>query len=316
MTFASLGVMILAVVLVVRLVSASSQSINGFGIGGLERPDLKFSLMTTTDLGPFWLAVENGYFREAGFTFDPNSDVTIAKSGAASVANLAAGGVDIAYATYPPFFRAQTRGEADIKLVADASSAGPNSCMVVVMPGGKIRGIEDLAGARIAVTARNTMADLMVMSTLRAHGVDHTSVKWVEMAFPSMAGALDRGAEQTVHAVSRFDVGTGPTENIPTAGFGASAEFVRANPKTVAAFQKVMERATTEAKADRTKVEPLLQEFAGVDAETARQAELLTFQSSLDAGRIQRVTDLMLEFGMIDEKIDASRIIAKAPNSR
>src|SRR6266498_3210987 len=118
--------------------------------GGLEKPNLKISVMTTTDLAPFNLAVKNGYFRDAGFSFDPAKDVSVAKSGGDSVAKLTAKEVDIAYSSYTPFFVAKSKGAADIKLVADASSAGPNSCVVIAMPNSKVKNIRDMAGARVA----------------------------------------------------------------------------------------------------------------------------------------------------------------------
>jgi NitT/TauT family transport system substrate-binding protein len=327
---AGIGCLAVLAALALRALPMSPAAINGSGVGALEKPDLKFSLMATTDLAPFWLAVQNGYFRDAGFTFDPQRDVTIAQTGTDSVAKLATGQADIAYSSYAPFFVAQSRGTADIKLVADASSAGPSSCMVVSIPGRKISSVRDMAGARVAITARNTISELLVASALKTKGVDYTKVKWVELPFPEMAGALASGAIDAafvtepylsevrgrVGAMPVFDTAVGPTVELPTAGFGANAEFVAKYPRTVAAFQNVMERATTEAKADRTKVEKLLQEAAHIDAETARLASLLTFQSTLDPTRIQRVTDLMLEFGMIGQRIEASEIIAKPPPSR
>lgn len=297
--------------------------------GSLEKPNLKISVMTTTDLAPFHLAVKNGYFREAGFTFDPAKDVSVAKSGGDSVAKLTAKEVDIAYSSYTPFFVAKSKGVADIKLVADASSAGPNSCVVVAMPNSSVKSIKDMAGKRVAVTAKNTISDLLVMSTLKTAGVDWKSVQWVETPFPQTAERLSKGdvdaafltepfftgAQKTVGAVPIFDTAVGPTANMPTAGFGANAEFVQKNPKTLAAFQRVMQRATDEAKTDRTKVEGLLQEYAKIDADTAKLSTLLTFSSSLDATRIQRVPDLMLEFGVIKEKIDVGSMIARPASS-
>lgn len=293
--------------------------------GGLEKPNLKISVMTTTDLAPFNLAVKNGYFRDAGFTFDPAKDVSVAKSGGDSVAKLTAKEVDIAYSSYTPFFVAKSKGAGDIKLIADASSAGPNSCVVIAMPDSPVKSIRDMAGKRVAVTARNTISDLLVMSTLKTNGIDWRSIQWVEMPFPSFNNALAKhevdaafvtepfytSAMKTVGAVPIFDTAVGPTANMPTAGFGAIGDFVDKNPKTVAAFQKVMERATNEAKSDRSKVEPLLQEYAKIDADTAKLATLLTFQSALDPTRIQRVPDLMYEFGVIKEKIDVASMIAK-----
>jgi NitT/TauT family transport system substrate-binding protein len=293
--------------------------------GGLEKPNLKISIMTTSDLAPFHLAVKNGYFKEAGFTFDPAKDVQVAKSGQDSVTKLTAKEVDIAYSSFTPFFVVQSKKAADIMFVADASSAGPGSCMVITMPNSSIKSIKDMAGKKVAITARNTISDLMVNSTLKTNGIDYKTIQFSEIPFPQTAERLAKGdvdaafvtepflsqAQKTVGAVPVFDTATGPTANMPTAGYGANAEFVKNNPKTVAAFQKVMQRATDEAKADRSKVEPLLQEYAKIDADTAKLVTLLTFQSALDATRLQRVADLMLEFGVIPEKIDASKMIAK-----
>jgi NitT/TauT family transport system substrate-binding protein len=293
--------------------------------GGLEKPNLKLSVMTTTDLAPFNLAMKNGYFRDAGFTFDPAKDVSVAKSGGDSVAKLAAKEVDIAYSSYTPFFVAKSKNAADIKLVADASSAGPNSCMVVAMPNSSVKSIRDMAGKRVAVTATKTISDLLVMSTLKTNGIDWKTIQWVETPFPAVNDALAKGnvdaafvtepfytsAMKSVGAVPIFDTAVGPTANMPTAGFGANADFVQRYPRTLAAFQQIMERATIEAKADRSKVEGLLQEYAKIDADTAKLSTLLTFSSSLDATRIQRVPDLMLEFGVIKEKIDVATMIAR-----
>jgi NitT/TauT family transport system substrate-binding protein len=305
--------------------SADNSSPATSPVGNLEKPNIKISVMTTTDLAPFNLAVKNGYFREAGFTFDQVKDVSIAKSGGDSVAKLAAKEVDIAYSSYTPFFVAKSKNAADIKLVADASSAGPNSCMVVAMPNSSVKSIKDMAGKRVAVTATKTISDLLVMSTLKTNGIDWKTIQWVETPFPQVNDALAKGnvdaafvtepfitsAQKTVGAVPIFDTAVGPTANMPTAGFAANGDFVQKNPRTLAAFQKVMERATIEAKADRGKVEGLLQEYAKIDADTAKLSTLLTFSSTLDATRIQRVPDLMLEFGVIKDKIDVASMIAK-----
>jgi NitT/TauT family transport system substrate-binding protein len=292
---------------------------------GLEKPNLKISVMPTTDLAPFHLAVKNGYFKEAGFTFDPAKDVVVAKSGGESVTKLTAKEVDVAYSSYTPFFVAKAKGAGDIRLVADSSSAGPNSCVVVAMPDSAVKSVKDMTGKRVAVTARNTISDLLVMSTLKTAGVDYKSIDWRETPFPATADALKSGAvdaafltepfltdaQKKVGAVPVFDTAAGPTANMPTAGFGSLGEFVDKSPKTVAAFQRVMQRATDEAKADRGKVEQLLQEFAKIDADTAKLSTLLSFSSSLDATRIQRVPNLMLEFGVISQPIDVATMIAK-----
>lgn len=306
--------------------SDNSAPATNTGAGQLEKPNLKISIMTTSDLAPFHLAVKNGYFKEAGFTFDAAKDVSVAKSGGDSVASLTSKQVDIAYSSYTPFFVAKSKGAGDIKLIADASSAGPGSCVVMAMPNSSVKSVKDMAGKRVAITAQNTISDLLIMSTLKTNGVEYKGIQWVTVPFPNTAAALQKGdvdaafttepfktqAAKTVGAVPVFDVAVGPTANIPTAGYGASADFVKNNPKTVAAFQRVMERATREALADRSKVEPLLQEFAKIDADTAKLATLLTFNSAIDPTRVQRVADLMLEFSVIKERIDVASMTIKS----
>ncbi|WP_091669288.1 ABC transporter substrate-binding protein [Amycolatopsis marina] len=297
----------------------SSDEADG-GDGELEKSTITVSIMPTTDLAPFHLAMKNGYFTDEGL----NVETVNAPSGQASLSKLIGGEVDIAYSSYTPFFVAHGQKAADIKFVADASSAGPRTVMVVAMPDSKVKGVKDLAGKKIAVTATNTISDVLVKSTMRANGVDFADVDWVSVPFPETAAALERGdadaafltepfitlAAKSVGAVPVVDTATGPTEDLPTAGYGSLAKFADGNPKTVAAFQRAMQKATDEAAADRSKVEPLLVEHGKIDEDTAALTSLLTFQSALHAQRLQRVPDLLLEFGVIEEPMDAAAMIA------
>jgi len=285
-------------------------------------PRLTVSIMPTTDLAPFHLAAQNGYFDAEGVQVE----AVPAPSGQASLAKLISGEVDVAYSSYTPFFVAQSKGAADLKFVADASSAAPNTTMIVAMPGSGVRSVADLAGKRIAVTATNTISDTLVKATMREAGVDSSGVQWISIPFPETAPALARGdvdaafltepfitlAARSVGAEPIADTATGPTKELPTAGYAALAQFADANRDAIAAFQRAMARATAEA-ADRAKVEPLLVANTGIDAETASATALLTFRSGLDARELQRVPDLLLEFGVLEERVDASSMISPAP---
>jgi NitT/TauT family transport system substrate-binding protein len=289
-----------------------------------ERPHIEVAIMTTTDLGPFLYALDEEYFTKAGFRFDPVRDVRVVDSGTAAVELLKSGEVDIAYATYVPFFIAQ-RERGNIKLVAGASSAGPKSCMVVAMPGGKVRGIRDMRGKRVAVTSRNTMSELLIMSALTSNGVDPSSIKWVSARFEDMAGLLKAGkidaafmtepfmteAKKSVGAVPVFDTAAGPTLNLPTAAFGTTAEFARDNPGTVTAFRQVLETATDEVNEDKTKVGGPLLVYMELETRPEMLPQLLTFDPALDEDRLENVVKLMREFKMLDKDIDVPSMIAR-----
>lgn len=293
------------------------------GDGKLEKTNLTVSIMRPTDLAPFHLAMQEGFFEDEGLTIE----YVDAPSGGESVNKLISGDADIAYSSYTPFFLSESNGtfksKGGVKLVADASSAGPDSCVVVAMPNSKVKSIKDMAGATVAVTARQTISDLLVMSALKTNGIDHTSINWKAVPFPKTADVLKSGdvdaafatepfiqdTHKRAGAITLFDTAVGPTANIPTAGWASTGEFVDAHPNTVAAFQRAMQRGTDLALSDRSKVEPLLVEFSGVDEETAKLATLLTFQSKLDPARLQRVPDLMKEFGVINTDLDVNDMI-------
>jgi NitT/TauT family transport system substrate-binding protein len=87
------------------------------------------------------------------------------------------------------------------------------------------------------------------------------------------------------------------------------------HPKTVAAFQRGLGRAADES-LDRTKIEPLLQEFAKIDRDVASLTRLPGFRTPLNAKPIQRISKLMAGFGVLSQEIDVSPLLLKPPPPR
>ncbi|WP_020664438.1 ABC transporter substrate-binding protein [Amycolatopsis benzoatilytica] len=300
------------------LLGGSDDSGSTSGGSGVEKAKIKVSIMPTIDLAPFHLAVQNGYFKNEGLEVE----TVDAASGDASLTKLIGGEVDIAYSSYTPFFIAKSKNIGDIKLVADCSSAGPKSTEIVALPGGPVKSVHDLEHKKIAITATNTICDTLTKSVMRDNGADFSTVTWVSMKFPDIGSAVKRGdvdagfltepfitqSAKVNGTVEVIDTASGGTKDFPTAGFGSLGKFTDANPKTVAAFQRAMVKATKDA-ADRSKIEPLMVQFSKVDAQTAKLTTLLTFQSTLDARRIQRVPDLLQQFNSIPSKIDVASMI-------
>lgn len=287
--------------------------------GALEKPKIKIAVLPTVDLAPFRLAQESGYFKAEGLEVE----TVDAPSGQASMTKMIGGEVDISFSTYMPFFVAKSKGAADIRLVADATSVSPKSNAVVTVPNSPVKTINDLAGKRIAITDKNTASHLLTVSVMKDHGVDASKVQWVPMPLPNIANALKSGdvdagylpepyltqAAKIAGATPVVDIGTGATQDFPLVGFAALGNFVTSSPKTLAAFQRALSKAVRES-ADRAKIEPMVVKYAKVDAETAALLTLPTFGSTLDARRLQRVPDLLLQTGVISAKLDVGPMLA------
>ncbi|MDQ3576364.1 MAG: ABC transporter substrate-binding protein [Actinomycetota bacterium] len=294
------------------------------GAGAVEKAKIRVGVLPVVDVAPFYRAVEQGYFRELGLEVEP----VVMANGAASINGVISGDVDIAFSSYPSPLLAQSKKVADLKIVADALAAKPGHMVVVAPPNSALKKPTDAPGKKIAITARNTFTDLAPMSVLKTQGVDYSQVQWVEMGFPEMIPAMERGdvdgavvvepwvttAMKKLGAVPVFDGAQGPTAEIPMSGYvalGGNGKFATSSPNTLGAFQRGLAKAQAEA-TDRTKMEPMFVKYAKIDAQTAQLVTISTYSTSLEANRIQRVANLMEEFEVIKGHLDVSTMI---PNS-
>nr|WP_042197880.1 ABC transporter substrate-binding protein [Kibdelosporangium sp. MJ126-NF4] len=301
----------------------SGQSGGGTSSSSLEKPRVNVAILPTVEIAPLQLAIRNGYFAAEGLEVN----VAIAGSGQQTVEGMVNGQYDIVYSTYPPLLLAKAKGVADVRIIAANSYAAPGTAMLVRGKSSPLRTAADLAGKKVAVTAKGTLSELMVRVALAEQKVPQESVTVIEMPFPDMPTALDRGtidaamivepfvtsAQRSVGAVPVMDLATGPLNDLPFTGFGATSAFVTANPKTVAAFQRGLTRAAAES-ADRARIEPLLAEAAKIDREVAATTKLPVFRTDLDAAGIQRIAKVMADFGQIKPEIDVQPLLV--PPSR
>lgn len=307
--------------------SSSSSDSSGATGAQLEKTKIKVGVLPVVDVAPLHYAIENGYFKAEGLEVEP---VTMA-SGPASVNGIINGDLDIAFASYPAPLVAQSKKVADFKIVAEALAARPGHIVVVATPNSSVKAPEQLVGKKIAITARNSFTDLAPMSVMKTKGVDFSGITWVEMAFPDMLPAMERGdvdaavlvepwvtrAEKQLGAIPVLDGASGPTAEIPMSGYmaiGGEGKFATSSPKTIAAFQKALQKAQAEVSQDRTKAEPMFVKYAKIDEATAKLVTISTYSTSLEANRVQRVSDLLEEFSVIKAHLDVAPMLI-APKS-
>lgn len=288
--------------------------------GPLEKAKIKVAILQTVDAAPLWLAQDGGYFKREGL----DVETVVVDSGQMALTRTISGEVDIAISSYMPFFAAKNKGAADMQLVAGATLVKAKSFAIVTVPESPVVTINDLAGKRIAMTAKNTATDLLAKSLMKDHGVGFNEVDWVPVPFPNVAAALQQHridaallpepyltqAAKIAGATPVVDLNTGSTQSFPLSGYGATRKWVQANPKTLAAFQRAMEKASSAANNDRSKVEPLLVKYLKIDDDTAKLLNLPDFGGRLDSRPLQRVPDLMLQMEAIPSSVDAASMIA------
>ncbi|MFG1858484.1 ABC transporter substrate-binding protein [Actinomadura geliboluensis] len=293
--------------------------------GGLERPHLTVGTLPVPDAAPLFIAREKGLFKREGL----DVKVQIIQAGPMAVPSLQSGTLDIALTNYVSAITAAEKGMVHWKFLADSYQAGPGAFVVLALPGSPIKTEKDLAGKKIAVPALKAIGTLMISATLASHNVSGNAAEFVEMPFPQMPAALQQKrvdaiwaaepfitAAQTLgaHEVMDTCASGSLTVGFPVAGWGTLDFWLKKNPKTAAAFQRAIGEAQQQAAADRGLVSKILPKYIkGITPDTAQLVTLGTYPTTLDAGRLQRVADLMQQYGYIERKVDVAGMIARQP---
>lgn len=274
--------------------------------------------MPIVDCAPFFLAQKKGFFADEGLKVEP----VMIQGGAEGVPKLKSGALDVSFGNYVSFIQAQASG-MKIHIMAEGYQATDGLLAVMAPPSSGIEGPEDLAGKTIAVNTLNNVGTLTVKSVLRTYGVDLNSVHFVAVPFPRMIQALRDGdadaawmvepfisaAKQALGAYMVLDSASGATEGLPVGGYVTTQRFVKEHPRTAAAFHRAIVRGERLA-ASRSQVEKILPDYTKMDRETVALVGIGRYPTSVDQTRLQRVADLMKEFGILKKRLDVGTMIS------
>jgi NitT/TauT family transport system substrate-binding protein len=281
---------------------------------------LTVAVVPITDAVPYFEAVRNGYFRQAGL--DVTTEVTAQST--AATGDLVRGSVQvIAAANYVNFFQADAKGILSVKVIAAGTECGTGTQSVLALPGSGITKPADLPGKSIAVNISPNIQTLTIDEQLKADNVSPASVHFVQIPFVDMLTALKAHRVDAISEVepfvsqARITLGaqtvlqqcTGPTANIPLAGYIATSQWAGAHPALARAFQQAVQRGQALAAESRAADEKTLLTFAKISPDIAAVVRFNNFPTRLDATQLQRVADLMQTGGMLAEPLNVGPLL-------
>ncbi|MFC0110590.1 ABC transporter substrate-binding protein [Kibdelosporangium aridum] len=300
---------------VLALAAASCSALGGESekpsqTGGLEQTKVVVGTLPIVDTVPLAIAQQKGYFKQEGLDVELKS----LPGGAAAVPGLANGELQFAFGNYVSFFTAQYKNVLDIKLVADAYQAAQGMFLILTGKDNAITKPADLTGKKIAINTKANIVELTARSALEASGVDTKTVTFTEIPFPDMQAAIERKnvdaafmvepyitqAQRKAGMLPVLDAATGATLDVPIAVWATSTKYAQENPKTTAAFQRAIVKGQRDA-ANRTLVEQTVTTYAKVDKDTVSLMHLGTWPTAMSPVRMQRVIDLMTQYGLMDK---------------
>jgi NitT/TauT family transport system substrate-binding protein len=296
--------------------------------GGLEKTDLRVAAVPAVDSAALYIAQQRGLFAAEGLR------VTIvpATSGKTTINSQLAGQFDVTSGNYVSYILANAdpqaaglKKAADFRVLAPGSIMESNNQDIMVPPNSGIHTVSELRNKTVAVNVTHNIGQLLVSSILTDNAVPVNSVRFVPMAFPAMAKALQdhqvdaawepdpyiTEAEENVGAIPLADSNEGTTENLPISGYMVTASWLKKYPNTAAAFRRALIKAQTIAANDPAAVQQGMQAFASVPKIVAAVEADPQYPTQMNAALLARLEQLMLHFDMINQSYNVSQMITK-----
>lgn len=294
--------------------------------GAAEKATLNVGVVPAMDSAGFFIALHDGLFAKEGLQINYSPAV----SSETAVAQQLHGKLDISGGNYVSYINEAAIEHQPIELVAEASIMQQGAQTIFTMPTSKIKTLSGLKGHLVGVNAPGNIDYLLGVSVLQENGVKPKSVDFptAPIPFPQMGGMLASGkiaaailpepfasqAEQTYGAVPLADLNQGATTDFPIEGFVVTKQWAAQYPNTLKRFLAALEIGQEISDTDRAAVEQAFEAINGpqngqITPSIAAVMALDTYPIGIDATRIQRVADVMFEFGLLKTRFNVSSML-------
>lgn len=297
--------------------------------GRLEKTTLNVSVVPAMDSAGFFIALHQGLFSKAGL----NVNYFPAISSKTALAGQVSGKFDVTAGNYVSYIEAQVLHQADLQIIEEGSIAIQGSQMIFTMPGSRITTLAGLEHHSLAFNAPQNIDYLLDASVLAENGINiRTTVKipGQPIEFPQLIADLAQRkydavtlpepfasiAQMQLGAVPLADLDQGATMNFPIEGYVVTKKWARQNPDTLKAFEWALEQGQRIADTDRSAVEQAFETIpknmvGGVPPIIGSMMAVNTYPLGVDPTRLQRVANVMYQFGVLRTPFSVSQMLAR-----
>jgi NitT/TauT family transport system substrate-binding protein len=281
----------------------------------------------SVDSAGFFVALHDGLFAEQGLTIH----YTPAVSSDVSIGQQIAGKFDITGGNYVSYIQHYVKDHQPLEIIAEGSVMQQGTQAIYTMPNSKIKTLSDLKGHTLGINAPLNINYLLAASVLTQNGIKLTQVRFpaAPIPFPKMAAELAAGkvdaaalpepfatsAEQQYGAVELTDLNQGATEQFPIQGYVVTKSWAQQNPGTLKAFVTALAQGQELADTSRSSVEKAMETINGgppkgqIPPIVASVMAVNIYPTAIDKVRIQRVADVMYQFGLLHARFNVTPMI-------
>lgn len=312
---------VIALLASMSLVSCAAQSPSSKESTNGDLTTVKMGIIPILDVAPIYVGEKQGFFAEQGLALE----LTQAQGGAAIVPSIISGQLDVGFSNMTSLIVANSKG---LPLKVLSSGAGSNGIQgadvggVVVPKDSLMTSAKDLEGKKVAVNTLGNINDTTVRSSVAKAGGDPFKVDFVEVGFPEMIANVDKGnvdAAQMVEPFLSMATSAGlkviasnyvdPAENLTTAGYFVSEQFIATHPDIAEKFVTAMKKSLEYSEANPDAVREVLPTYTKIDAGLIDSIILPSYPSTTNKQSVQVLADLAHEHGLIESAFNVDRLL-------
>lgn len=288
---------------------------DGGGDGGGNQ-SIEVGAIPIVDVAPLHLGVDQGIFEKHGI----DMEIQNTTGGAQAVPSVVSGDYDFAFGNITSIMVGRTN-ELPLQIVANGVTStgeqGGDFGGVVVPEGSDITDAKGLEDSTIAVNNLENIGDTTVRNSIRKDGGDSDTVEFVELPFPEMPAALERGDVDAAWVVEPFltsSLNQGATEvasnfvdahkDLSVAYYFTTEQMVQQNPELVDNFTAAIEESLTYANENPDEVRRILGEYTEMESAVIEEIRLPTWPNGYNKESAQAVADLLQHDGVVESQPD------------
>jgi NitT/TauT family transport system substrate-binding protein len=286
-----------------------------------ELPVVRVGLSEGDDATPTLYAIKAGLFKKYGIEVQ----IQPVASGAAGLAALAGGSIDLASTSLLPFLSARSKG-LPLTIVAPLASYSPDSvyAAILVKKDAPYKTGRDLNGKTIASPALRDLNWVASMAWIDQNGGDSSTVKSIEVPGSVIPAALDDGridaatvtTPRYVQAVNGGKVRVlgksyeAIAKRFVFAAFVAQVDYANKNADAIARFGRAIRDATTYTNTHHAQTLAIYAAFAKIDPKDIADAPRAESAPYVEAKDNQPLINVAVRYNILPRTIDPQELIS------
>jgi len=288
-----------------------------------DLPTVRVSIVPIFVVAPHIVAERLGYFAAEGIAVKTQA----VQGGTVGIPGLVAGSFDVLYSNSVSVLTALERG-IDLRIIAEGTripTKPPDPATLLALKGAGLHSGKDVAGKIIGINARYDIQWLIAEAWIQQTGGDPSKVQYREVPLPAMLDALKNKQVDAAVLVDPFlTIGLGDPQfelvdwaqskvmpGLPSSMWVVSGLIADSKPDLLRAYVRGFRKGAewVDAHLGDPDYLQLVASYTKTDEKLLAKMTVGKQPLDIDAGSIERLAELMREFGLLKTELNiASKI--------